>query len=519
MLGIPVNASAKDLAANKGKMRLLDIGNEVAFPLDLNGFLPPVVRTTETVATAERDINQPQDKVLHALFWFAKPSSPLGNLAYEHLLQGMTDSAIEKFSRCQEWEARLSLSTIFLQNGETAEALSAIAFVIDKHCDEFVTSVAGQTYKEDATSLRHRFLEALTKELDAAELYSRLSAADVSQQMLDELHSLAVEGPIATIEKEIAACKAVDASNPTAQLNAGKKLAKNTQKVMAQLQKLVGNDNPRYSRLVDKLANQILQCSINYFNNIDGENREVIENALKLGEYALKIAVGKMARDHIQHNVDILRKKKENLPPAEVEKEVNAIMNALAKFVDLPDKIEHSLSLLNNTRPYLLTIKTKLGSTNSFYLKLSTQVVANALHNLIEEVNNVQKEPQHNFSTSSPAMRSTYDDLESFSQKLIRLMIIEKTVDAAWDCTKIMDTFDMESSFRNERYLPNRNTLKSMYDQFAKATTQIPPVNHVSPYIGSSSTSGSSSNSDTNWGCIVWGIIGFIIFIIIMANQ
>ena len=63
MLGIPVNAVAKDLAANKGKMRLLDIGKEVSFSLDLPGLLPPFSRTKEAVATAEHDINQPQDKV------------------------------------------------------------------------------------------------------------------------------------------------------------------------------------------------------------------------------------------------------------------------------------------------------------------------------------------------------------------------------------------------------------------------------------------------------------------------
>lgn len=112
ILGIAVNASTKDLAANKGKMRLLDIGRDVTFPLDLPGLLPSATRTKETVATAERDINLPQDKVKYALFWFAQPSDPLGKLAYyDHLLQGDVAKAQELFLKKFVGSAIMSLCT------------------------------------------------------------------------------------------------------------------------------------------------------------------------------------------------------------------------------------------------------------------------------------------------------------------------------------------------------------------------------------------------------------------------
>lgn len=523
ILGIAVNASAKDLAANKGKMKLLDIGKDVTFPLDLQELLPSVPRTKETVATAERDINLPQDKVKYALFWFAQPSDPLGKLAYDHLLQGNVAKAQELLLKRSSWEAQLCLSVLELQQGQYCDALLDFYFLANEHCSELCNAVAGQTFSMDGNELVQLYLRTLATEVDASTLLQEWNndsrvLPEGSEIIEFELRNMATDAPIKTIEKEIATAKAVDSKDAQSQLEAGKRLSNNTHKVRIQLQKLIEDTDPRYSRLVDKLANQILQCSINYFNNIEGENREIVENALKLGEYALKIAVGKMARDHILHNVDILRKKKENLPPAEVESEVFAIMNALSKFVDLPDKIDHSVTLLNITKPHLQKIKVKLGSDNAYYLKLSTQIVSNALHNLIEEVNNVQKEPKYSFSTSTPAQRALNDLMDSPSSKLIRLLEIEKTVKAAWNCTKLMDAFDMESDFRRERYIPNRNTLKNMHDQFVKVTQQLPPVKPVSPYLGNS-TSSSSSDSDTNWGCIIWGIIGFIIFIIIMANQ
>lgn len=340
MLGIPVNASAKDLAANKGKMRLLDIGKEVVFPLDLPSLLPPVNRSKESVATSERDINLPQDKIRHALFWFAHPSDSMGKLAYDHLLQGNNEKALELFSKSHSWESLLCRSILELQTGKYVEALLDFYSITNGLYSQMCHAIAGQTFEMSASDLIKLYLQTLTEEVEASTLLQEWGKDTVlpggSEIIEFELRNIAIEKPLDIIEKEIVVCKAISTDNAEAQLDAGKKLANNTHKVRIQLQKLVGSDDSRYNRLVDKLANQIMQCSINYFNKIDGENREIIENALKLGEYAIKIAVGKMARDHIQHNVDILRKKKDNLPPTEVENEMKNVHNAIMSFLNNP---------------------------------------------------------------------------------------------------------------------------------------------------------------------------------------
>ena len=475
ILGIPVNASAIDLAANKGKMKLLDIGKEVVFPLDLPGLLPPANRSKESVAAAERDINLPQDKIKHALFWFAQPSDPLGKLAYDHLLQENTAKAEELFGKRTSWESQLCLSVLELQQGKLCDALLDFYSIANDHCDELCHAVARQTFTMGSAELVQLYLRTLATEMDASTLYqewnndSRVLPGG-SEIIEFELRDMAMDAPIKIIEKEIAAAKAVDNSNAEAQLEAGKRLSNNTHKARIQLQKLIEDTDPRYSRLVDKLANQILQCSINYFIKIDGENRAIIENALKLGEYALKIAVGKMARDHIQHNVDILRKKKENLPPAVVEKEYNDIITALAKFVDLPDKIEHSVALLNTAKPHLQSIKAKLGISDTYYLKLSSQVVGNALSNVIAEINQAQKNDQY-----SALIGQGYPQTK-------------KALREGWTCVSMMDTFDMDTSTRS-RFNTNKNTLKSMCSQLGVSTyVKRDPVNH-----STTTSSGSSS--------------------------
>lgn len=474
MLGIPVNASAKDLAANKGKMRLLDIGKEVVFPLDLPSLLPPVNRSKESVATSERDINLPQDKIRHALFWFAHPSDSMGKLAYDHLLQGNNEKALELFSKSHSWESLLCRSILELQTGKYVEALLDFYSITNGLYSQMCHAIAGQTFEMSASDLIKLYLQTLTEEVEASTLLQEWGKDTVlpggSEIIEFELRNIAIEKPLDIIEKEIVVCKAISTDNAEAQLDAGKKLANNTHKVRIQLQKLVGSDDSRYNRLVDKLANQIMQCSINYFNKIDGENREIIENALKLGEYAIKIAVGKMARDHIQHNVDILRKKKDNLPPTEVENEMKNVHNAIMSFLNNPgdkkislthenDRTNHSIELLNATKQSLQLIKQKLGGDNSFYLKTSTQVVGLALGNIIGEVNDNQNLLIHASQNASPQVKAT----------IIKLNV-QPVVNNAWKAIRIMDGFDMENDFRQNRYLPNRTTLKDIYDTLNTAT-------------------------------------------------
>ena len=166
------------------------------------------------------------------------------------------------------------------------------------------------------------------------------------------------------------------------------------------------------------------------------------------------------------------------------------------------------MNLLNNTKPHLQAIKSKLGSSNGYYLKISTQVVGNALHNVIEEVNALQND-------------STFQ-LNMILDKSAALSSLRSVLRSAWQATKLMDTFDMESDFKNSRYDENRRTLSNMCSRVGVSTytssyssyssSSYRPVSR--PAAAYSSTSSSNSSDDTNWGCIIFFIIAFIIFCI-----
>ena len=180
---------------------------------------------------------------------------------------------------------------------------------------------------------------------------------------------------------------------------------KDTAESLQQLKSILFTTDLQYQMIADKLGLEILQCGIDYFN---GSNAyDAARKAMRIQSYAMGVVVGKMAKDRCKENVDILQKIIDNLPPQEIFEEDKAIKEELRKFnqspdkityavtlqsLQSPDKISHAVTLLSNTKPHLQSIMAKLGVDNSFYLKLSTLVIDNALYNVIEEVNAVQKD-------------------------------------------------------------------------------------------------------------------------------
>lgn len=205
------------------------------------------------------------------------------------------------------------------------------------------------------------------------------------------------------------------------------------------------------------------------------------------------------------------------MPPTEVALEARKIHEELRKFCQLPDKISHSVTLLNNTKPLLQTIKMKLGATNSFYLSLSTQVVSNALHNIIEEVNQAQI-----------AFGRLIDECKrrginpSLAGSTI-LDTIKPVLREAWQATLKMDSFDMEYEFKTKRYNPNRQSLKEMCDDLGVSTYASSLTSRSSSSSSTTRTtsttsrptpSGPSSSDDgLPIGCWVAIIIAIIIFL------
>lgn len=456
ILGVYANSVKKDMVANKSKATaFLNVNKPVTFPLDLNDLLTPLSRTLAMMSDAEARLSIPCEQLKHTQFWFLK-MTPLDDVAFNHLIAGNVSKAIEI------WDKQDSISS--LQNrmicslvNEDENLIDAVYIaeqLYDEYGDVYLDELGlGDTLQMSREELICQFLDTL-REVFSLE---NLLGYGLGEDWEDYIEGQTIKPLIDEILAEIEQAKSISRNDSEGRKKAGLTLIKNTKKSLESLCNVLNNEDLQYQMIADKLGLEILQCGIDYFNNSDDDDAPY--NAMEIQNYASGIVVGSMAKQRVKENVKILQKIIDKLPPKEVMTEDKAIKAELDKFVRLPDKISHAATLLNNTKSSLQSIKRKLGITNAYYLDLSTQVVRNALHNVVEEVNSVQNDP-----IIAVRMKSGLG-LDSGT-----LSKIKKVVDEAWNVTIIMDGFDLEPSFKTH-YNENRDVLKSMCKQLEISTS------------------------------------------------
>lgn len=513
ILGVLSNSPLKDRVGNQNRLAAFaKVGKETTFPNDFTEVITEKPqRTAESISAANTALNLDKNQLKHSFFWFIKGGS-IDEIALKHLQSGNLDKAKELFLKQETYSSLINLAVIaFIQN-DVATGFGNISKVIhnDNYRANLLEALGINNLIISENELSEIVISDLLKEVSAKELLS--STTNQSDQEI--ISKSAIEEPLSKINSAIATAKAADNKNSNAQLEAGTKLMNSTKAALKQIKDIAGASSPQYQMVADNLAKQILQCGINYYNNAPEEDVESPRKAMVLQEYALNIAVGKLTKDRCQENYDVLKKAVDNMPPAEVAIEARKVNEELRKFCQLPDKISHSVMLLNNTKPLLQIIKSRLGATNSFYLSISTQVVGNALHNIIGEVNQVQN---YLMAVIKAAKESGIDPslLNYLGDDKSPAKIIENKVKPvmrdAWKATVLMDSFDMEADFKANRYNPNRQSLKEMCDSLkiptrvstprsttrttTSTTTRTVSGSSSSPYTTSSNSSSSKKNS------------------------
>lgn len=465
ILGVLSNSPLKDRVGNQNRLAAFaKIGKEVSFPNDFAEILvDKPIRTPESVSAANAAINLDKDRLKYALFWFIS-GSPLDEIALKHLQAGNREKAKEIFQKKETYSSLINSGVLALVDGNIAVGFNNISKVVHNtgYRAELIKALGISNLQLSEDDFAELMIAELLKEIPASKLLSACTndtdRAIISTSALDE--------PISAINSAISVAKDVDGSNPEACLAAGTKLMNSTKGALQAVKEIAGATSPQYQMVADNVAKQVLQCGINYYNNAPDSDVESPRKAMVLQSYALQIAVGQLTKDRCKENYDILKKAVDNMPPAEVAIEARKVKEELKKFCQLPDKISHSVTLLNNAKPLLQTIKTKLGASNSFYLSLSTQVVDKALYNIIEEVNNALN------AHSRIVENFRHQDSSLVDSTL--LDNIKQVVRNAWNATLLMDSFDMDSDFKTNRYNPNRQTLIEMYDDFSVSTSSNP---------------------------------------------
>lgn len=324
--GILANSSEKELQKQKSKItKYASIGKQVDSELDFP-FFGNVDRSENSITKAFSGIEQNQDKVSHSLFWFLK-SNNFDETAFNYLINGDKEKAVEIWDKVTNGKEVTSKNFSCFNNIGTLKLLSEsqqeiqegieakIKLIDSPSFTEFVHTVADQTYTIDNQKQTEKFIDDILKQFkgkysssDTLKLFSNCNG--ITKKYLSQKFT---EEPLHKIESQIETCKKKRKENKSNAYEFGLKLYTNTKDELALLKSILGISDLNYKALSDQLANEIMQCGIDYFNESQENNsrNNYLESSQKLTRLADSIAVGKMAKDRAKDSLASLEDMKD----------------------------------------------------------------------------------------------------------------------------------------------------------------------------------------------------------------
>lgn len=483
VLGVYANSTMREIVANKGKMSaFLKVCKQVSFSLDLSAQLGAINRTPEVVAAADSQLTIDNDKLLAAQFWFFN-SNQFDSVASNHLSTGDIDAAISIWEKKECMSSLQNRAVCYLVKNDIRNASSCLSKLYENYKTEFLSTI-GIKKEIPIENLVENYVSEIIESIPDID-FALLSNAECSTLWNNAAKGKIVQPLIKKLVDAITVAKQSKGKTPQDRLEAGRDLNRKAKLLLFKLRRLLPNDDLQLVNISDKIGNEILQCGIDYYNESDSPF--VAYAALDLQKAANMIVMGSMAKNRCKENGETLSEVLASLPPKEVEAEAIEIQSALKKFCELPDEINHAITLVDEVQAPLSKMKQKLGVTNDYYIKRSSVVIMNVLHNLIEEVNATQR-------AYNDAPAGSYTETSARNKYKV-------SVESAWSLTQRLGDFDMDAETR-KRFNENRDILHRLYDQVHSNTTVV--------------SSGSPSSNDNTWSsCVIQALVYLGIFILL----
>lgn len=335
IVGLLVGASAKEQSKQINKLKMyLDAEQEpdgdFSFPS-----LGKIHRTHEKVSESASKLTLDSDKMNAALFWFYKDNDITDEAAFDAMKESDINEAFTIWSKLtsngevtkRNASAFSNLGTLYLSGALESLNINGsnfinginykLKFLESDFIKEFKTLATDDTYKTTKKELQLLFLDEVQSEIGKSGKIPTNKFIEIITKLeflaKDDFLKSFVQKPIEEIEKKIKEAKnkhKIDKSNA---IKIGKSLYDKTSENLKQLKSLLGELNVKYSTISDRVANEILQCSIdsfNYFQEIQSDT-DYFKPAMELAKLAENVAVGKLTKDRIQDSLKTLEEMKE----------------------------------------------------------------------------------------------------------------------------------------------------------------------------------------------------------------
>ena len=361
--GILSNATERELQKQKTKIKAYTkVGKEIKSDFDFQ-ILVSIDRTEDSVIKAFSNVEQNQDKVNYSLFWFLN-ASPFDNTAIEYLKNGDEEKALEIWEKVtndkdvnsKNFSAFNNLGTYKLLSEDKSDIKTGIEAKIklieSEYFESFVHSVADETYtinnQKQSEKLIDELLTQFKNQYSSSETLQLFSGCNGTTQKY--LSKKFTEEPLHKIESQIESCKKKRKADKSRAYEFGLKLFTNTKDDLSLLKSLLGTSDLKYKAVADQLANEIMQCGIDYFNESqeNDSSEDFLKQAQELNETALSIAVGKLTRDRAKDSLATL----EEMKDLKVKQAIEILSSIKLAFEKAINEIDEQVSIMKSRMSY-----------------------------------------------------------------------------------------------------------------------------------------------------------------------
>lgn len=430
ILGLPVTATDRQISKRVDDLSMYcEMGKSKVYDTDFP-FLPTVKRTLDSVLRAASQIELPEQKLFHSMFWFW-PGNSVDELVFELLKDGNTKKAIEIWEKPIK---NIGLTTKSFTNYRNLAILKLVLSVDngrvnhDAYLDamnlfvptinheyftDYLNFVSGLSVQGSIVSLKERFADEAYKAIDSIDRskYSKfnttakhfITAFDGSSDTLRQYINGKLSGEhIHKIEASIVECQIARQEDKTEIYAAAKSLSSNAKESLNTLAEIFTSNDMNYKHYADKVANELLQCSTEHFNEAVkfDDSSTPIDQAKEITLWAKSIAASLDVVTKTEDDLSQIGEIKEQLEQSAKDQPIRDLTESLVELMgglprpgsDIPintmRQLPQTLKSFLSASKLILNSIAEIGGTNHVaYIELSDLVVRVVLGTSITYVN------------------------------------------------------------------------------------------------------------------------------------
>lgn len=545
ILGVYSDTPKKEIVANLGKLRAFaKTGKILSFDSDFTSLLGPVNRTKETIEKANSEISLPKDKLQAGMFWFMQhtdndkaateclknggdPNEALTIIQKKGNYSGIINMAVLSLV-LKRWDLALYSYAYLLESDVRRGALvKAFTDTEDYYSeDDLVDYISSKLIQEYPNA--HWIDQLQHENVELGDKTYPFKSRFQESKLLINLSKKCTDRIIEELESILKLGSSIPREDAKANLKFIEEIKDKLKEQLKDLRIVLGKTNSVYIKTADKVANLLLNCCINYYNN-DVDNPFRARNVLKYTRMAYRIAEGGKTKGRMKDNLDIIEHACENLMPELIEDEYNAIDKLVMDYHEVSktkDYTEHLYYIIEEAYKLITTIKNKVGQWNKHYIDISSNFVGFAL----QEVRLKKKNTSH---YTTLAGRLKYNSALQWARQIMDLLAkfdMDDNCQLEYDMlfTDILDSLSALKPKQtysgtiqtNSTTIPNTQTSKPSNSQSTqKSTTKKNYQYGRTNYKNTESSKESPErNQDNNLGVFICFVLILIAVIILFLG-